>query len=431
MGPLGRRIRTLTAPLSDVSIRRLWYARVVSEAGDWAARLALALLVFAQTGSPLAATAVTTVSLLPHLGIGQLLGTLADRFPHRTVMVLAEFWRGILYLVLAFTELPIPLVLALAFLAGMGDPPFQAALNAALPLLAGERYMVVLTLWTSTRQAMTLVGFAAGGLLVAVTSPAVALALNGASFLVGIVFIARIRSTRSSDSSERRPLLRPAVRALTSDRLVLVSAGAVTIAAVLGVTVESLMVAYAAHLGYGAAGAGLLATIPPVAALLTALLVPSDGEHVWLVRRVCWMVAGMSTVAFLVFVIDSPMPLVVLAFLAAGSLDVMTVPAGAVIGERLPRSSRGTAFSFLEGALALAQAAGALLAGAIAAGTSVALASALLALPPMILGVLGLVLVRAPAAALPTAPAQLVPEPRAPEPEPLAPEPLARLAPAD
>ena len=30
------------------------------------------------------------------------------------------------------------------------------------------------------------------------------------------------------------------------------------------------MVAYAAHLGYGATGAGLLATIPPVAALLTA-----------------------------------------------------------------------------------------------------------------------------------------------------------------
>jgi MFS family permease len=263
MGALGRRVRTLTAPLADVSIRRLWYARVVSEAGDWAARLALALLVYAQTGSPLAATAVTTVSLLPHLGIGQVLGTLADRFPHRSVMVLAELWRGIFYLVLAFTELPVPLVLVLAFLAGMGDPPFQAALNAALPLLAGDRYMVVLTLWTSTRQAMTLVGFAAGGLLVAATSPAAALALNGASFLFGIVFIARIRPTRSNETSERRPLIRPAVRALTADRLILVSAGAVTIAAVLGVTVESLMVAYAAHLGYGAAGAGLLATIPP------------------------------------------------------------------------------------------------------------------------------------------------------------------------
>ena len=72
-------------------------------------------------------------------------------------------------------------MLALAFLAGMADLPFQAALNASLPLLSGERYLATLTLWTTTRQAMSLVGFAVGGLLVAATSPSAALALNGAT----------------------------------------------------------------------------------------------------------------------------------------------------------------------------------------------------------------------------------------------------------
>src|SRR5947209_12747587 len=94
MKTLGARIGVLVAPLSDVSIRRLWFARVISEGGDWAARLALGLLVFGETHSALATTAVTAVSLLPHLGIGQVLGTLADRFPHRTVMVVSELWRG-------------------------------------------------------------------------------------------------------------------------------------------------------------------------------------------------------------------------------------------------------------------------------------------------------------------------------------------------
>ena len=93
MGRIRRRLGRLTEPLSDRSVRRLWYARTVSEAGNWAARIALTLYVFAETRSPLAAAAVTTVSLLPHLGVGQVLGTLADRFPHRSVMVVSDVVR--------------------------------------------------------------------------------------------------------------------------------------------------------------------------------------------------------------------------------------------------------------------------------------------------------------------------------------------------
>ena len=367
---------------------------VLSEAGDWAARLALGLLVFAQTGSALAVGAVTAVSLLPHLGIGQLLGTLADRFPHRTVMVTADLMRGALYLVLAATDLPVPYVLAVAFLAGLADPPFGAANFAAMPQLAGDRYLTVQILFSSTRQLVALLGFAAGGLVVAATSPAVALALNALTFFVAAALTCGIRSTRSGEPGERQPLLRPALRALTSDRLVVVSASVVTIGAVQGVAVESLVVAYAAHLGYGAAGAGLLATVPPLAALVAALLLPTEGEHSRLVRLVCWTTAGMSSVAGLVFVLDSPMPIVLVAFLASGALDVLTVPAGVVIGQRLPQASRGTAFSFLEGALMVAQAGGALIAGALAMATSVPTAAALLAVPAVLTALIGLLVVR-------------------------------------
>src|SRR5689334_8088347 len=286
------RVSRLAEPLSDPSVRRLWYARTVSEAGNWAARIALTLYVFAETRSPLAATAVTTVSLLPHLGIGQVLGTLADRFPHRSVMVVSEVVRGLLFGLLALTDLPVPALLGVAFLAGLADPPFTAAHSAALPQLAGDRYLAAQTLFTATRQAMILLGFAAGGLLVAGAGTSVALGLNSLSFFVGALFIAGIRATRSRDAGDRGPLIRPAVR---------------TLGTLLGMTVESLMVAYAAHLHLGPSGAGLLATVPPLAAIVTAFFLPTDGEHARLVRLVCWTVAGMATVSFAVFVLDSPL----------------------------------------------------------------------------------------------------------------------------
>jgi hypothetical protein len=284
-------------------------------------------------------------------------------------------------------------VLAVAFLAGMAEPPFAAAHSAAVPLLAGDRYLAALKLFTGTRVAMTLLGFALGGVLSAVTSPSVALGLNGVSFLLAVVFVAGIRPTRSSDDGPAEQLIRSALRALTSDRLVLVSVGVITVGSLGGIAVESLMVAYAAHLGYGATGAGLLATVPPIAAFALTLVIPTEGEHGRLVRMVCWTVAVLSAVACLVFLLDSPLPWVLVAFAATGAQDVLTVPAGAVIGERLPRSSRGTAFSILEGELALAQAAGALAAGGLAAVMSVAHASALLILPACAVAALGLWLV--------------------------------------
>lgn len=413
MARLSTRLGALTAPLVDRSIRRLWYARLVSEAGDWAARIALALLVFGRTGSPLAATAVTAVSLLPHLGIGQLLGTLGDRYPHRTVMVVSDVVRGVLYLLLALTDLPVPVALGVAFLAGLGEPPFKAAHAAALPQIAGARYLATQTLFTGSSQAVALAGFALGGLLSAAAGPSVALALNGISFLFSVVFVAGIRVTRSSESGPPRALMRTAVRALTGDRLIVVSAAVVTLGSTLGVALEGLMVAYAAHLGLGAAGAGLLATVPPAAAIVATLVLPTRGEHARLVRLVCRSAAGLSLIALVAFALDSPLPFVLAGFLAAGTIDVMTVPAGVVIAQRLPQATRATAFSFLEGTLKATHAGAVLLAGGLAVATSVPLAAALFTLPGISVGLLGLLVLRgrrsAPAAAVGAALAEPAP----------------------
>jgi MFS family permease len=398
MGRPTARARTLVAPLGDTSLRRLWYARTVSDVGSWAARIALGLAAFALTHEALAATAVTAVSVLPHVGIGQVLGTLADRFPHRTVMVVCELWQGALFLGLAAVlaggaHLPVVWMLAVAFLAGLGDPPFGAAYSAALPQLAGDGYLRAQRLFVSTRQAMTLAGFAAGGLMVAAWGTGTALAVNGISFLASAALTSGIRSTRSRAGGDSGPLLRPAVRALTSDRLIALSVCVVTAGTVTGMTVESLMAPMGAHLGLGTTSTGLLAAVPCGIAAVCALSLPSSGEDDRLVRFVCRTVLALAAVFVVVFAVDGPLPVALVGLAVAGALDVMTVPAGVVIGRRLPQETRGTAFAFLEGSMKLTIVGTAVVAGALASATSVAVAATVLGVPALGAALIGLAVV--------------------------------------
>ena len=70
------RAAALGGPLRVPAFRRLWLAQLVSELGDWAARLALSYLVYERTGSAALAGIVTAASLIPWLGRGRLLAVL-------------------------------------------------------------------------------------------------------------------------------------------------------------------------------------------------------------------------------------------------------------------------------------------------------------------------------------------------------------------
>ncbi|HSO05206.1 MAG TPA: hypothetical protein VLQ92_12040, partial [Candidatus Limnocylindrales bacterium] len=65
------------------AFRRIWFGQVVSEVGDWAARLAMSILVFSATGSALQSALVFSVSLLPALGPGQWLTVRTGKLPRR------------------------------------------------------------------------------------------------------------------------------------------------------------------------------------------------------------------------------------------------------------------------------------------------------------------------------------------------------------
>src|SRR4051812_4577290 len=192
-GRAGHHLRELGAPLAERDARQLWMAQLASHTGDWAGRLALAVLVLQRTGSPALTGLVTTVSLLPWVGLGQLLATLGDRYPRRRVMVGADLVRAVAF---GAMLLPIPIVaiVALAFVAGLATPPFEAARAAlARDVIDDERYGGFLALGQVTQQSAVIAGYLAGGALVSFAGARFSLLVNAVSFAASALLVVRVR----------------------------------------------------------------------------------------------------------------------------------------------------------------------------------------------------------------------------------------------
>lgn len=387
------RLTELSVPFGHRDIRLLWLAKVSSEIGDWSARLALAYLVLDRTGSPFATAAITAVSLAPWLGLGQVLSTLADRFSHRSVMVVSDLVRVAVFLLVAWVPLPVWAVFVLVFVAAASSPPFEAARSAALPDLAGpEHYGAALMLFNATYQAGLLIGYAAGGGLVAVAGPSWALTVNAATFVLSAALIAAMRTTTraSSEPAERHwsdlrgvvEHVGAAARVYRDDRLLLTALVLLVLASMPIMAAEGLVVLYAdSYAGGGAERAGLLSAVIAAGALSAMFVLPHSGSHARLLRVSALVVIGALSVSVVLLLTVPALLAGVVPLLLLGALASLTVSIGTILGSRLPHASRATAFSLAQGALMSVQGAGALSAGALAERTSVAVAVALVALP--------------------------------------------------
>src|SRR6516225_2104842 len=95
--------------------RALWLSEILSVAGDRLALVALTLLVFDRTGSPLLSAAVYAVGYLPWVIGGLFLADTADRYPRRTVMVVCDLVRAVLIAVMVIPHVPVWVLVALLF----------------------------------------------------------------------------------------------------------------------------------------------------------------------------------------------------------------------------------------------------------------------------------------------------------------------------
>jgi MFS family permease len=355
----------------------LWSSQILSELGDWAARVALAILVERRTGSAAATGLVTTVSLLPYVGSGWLLSGLADRLPRRTIMVVSDVARAALFGVLVI-PMPIWAVLVLVFVAACFTPPFESARAALLPLtVPREMYGDAIALSQITGELMLLVGFLAGGGLAALISPEGAILVNSASFVLSALVLLRLRLGREGAAGEVRPGLRAGLRVVFGDPFVRRFTLAYTLAGACAIVGEALAASYAAEELVGrysaaraetmtAAFAGLLTAAVPVGVIVTAVLMPKGADDTSSMRIAGIVAVVGSVAAMALFILDLPMPLVLLAYAALGTIFASRIPANQVAGLRIPDEVRASAFGVLAGIMLAAQGLAALLGGVAA-----------------------------------------------------------------
>ena len=346
--------------------RGLLLAHTLSSVGDQLTRVALASLVFERSGDAALTALVYAATYLPWIVGATLLSDLADRFSRRDVLLGCDLSRAVLVASMAVPGIPLWLVGALALLSAVLEPPFESARAALLPdVLEGDRYVVGQALVTTTGQGAQVLGFAAGGLLVAALGTSGTLLVDAATFCGSALVVrltlprpARATTGRLGLSVGRAPryvLGDPALRSLVL--LACASAAA-------AIATEGLAVPLADSRGGGPATRGVLLAAMPAGAVLGAVLLARlvrPSRRLALMRPLAlWSVVLLC----LTPVVPGVWGIAVLWFLA-GLGTAFHLPANAAFVRAARADMRGRAFAVANGGLMLAQGCGILAAAVL------------------------------------------------------------------
>jgi MFS family permease len=365
--------------------RPLFGTFLLSTAGDELARVALTVLVYQRTSSPLLSAMTFAIGHLPWLLGGPLLSALADRLPRHRVLIAADATRAALLGLMAIPGTPLPILLALLFLVSLCAPPFESARSALMAdVLDGDRYAVATSLTNITLQLAQVVGFLAAGALVMALSPSAALLIDGATFAVSALWLARGLQRRPAPTTEagggRRSLWQD-----TGDGLRLIGRSP-RLLAIMGVLWVATLFAYASEgvaaplvqeLGHGTTAIGVLLAANPlgvtIGGLVMARLVAPDRRERLVVPLVVLSLAPILA-AGLVAVLAEPSNLafwIVLGLLFVSGLGASwLIPLNVSFVQAVPSAFRGRAFGVAVSGLYGVQAIGALAAGLGAEGLS-------------------------------------------------------------
>jgi MFS family permease len=182
--------------------------------------VALPVLVYSMTSSPLITSLVASLEALPYLMFGLPAGALADRFDRKRVMVLTDLVNAVVLasvpLAAWFDVLTVPQILAVAFLVPTLFVFFDAADFGALPTLVGRARIVVANsaVWSASTVVETVVPVAAGALF-AVITPSTLLTVDALSYVGSALLIRAI--VRPLSGPARAVAARLTWRALATD----------------------------------------------------------------------------------------------------------------------------------------------------------------------------------------------------------------------
>lgn len=354
------------------AIRSIWVSMLASGLGDWAARLALAVLVLDRTGSAALSALVVALSFLPWVGPGQVLATRLGHLRKATVMIGSDLVRAAVYAVLLL-HLPVAAMLVLVLVAALATPPFETARSAlTVEAAPGEQYGAAITLLEMTDQSAIVLGYLLGGGLVALGGYRLALLVNVASFLLSAGALSRVRGIGLARAAEPvASQLRRGLHVLGTEVIIRRGLVALLIAAFPVAAVEATAAAYSRFgLDAGAGRTGMLAASVPVGILAVIPLLPKKGHPTRLLRAASLASLAGAVAGGVAFVAGSLAGALV-GYLAAGAVSASVTPAQIAFQPRISTEDRPAVFSLLQGLLMGVQALGAVLGGLAADGAGV------------------------------------------------------------
>jgi hypothetical protein len=151
--------------------RAIFAGNALATAGATIQMLALSALVYARTGSPLLAALAYLGGLLPYALGALLLLSYADRLPARGFLAAWDVVRGAVALLIAVGLLPVWGMLLLVLATGAVQSVAVAVRNAVLADVVPDGFILGRATLNVSVGSMQIVGFAAGGALVAALGP--------------------------------------------------------------------------------------------------------------------------------------------------------------------------------------------------------------------------------------------------------------------
>ncbi|HYZ19620.1 MAG TPA: MFS transporter [Gaiellaceae bacterium] len=209
--------RELLGPLTERNFRLLFLGRTISLFGNAFAPIALAFAVIELTDSPADLGIVLSAYMLAHLVFLLAGGVWSDRLPRHFVMVGSDLLSGGAQLAAAALILAgsaqVWHLVVLGALRGGASSFFAPASTGLVPQVVSPTHLQQANaLLSLTRNLTRIGGVALAGLLVAGVGPGWALALDGATYALGAVFVAGIRPGARTEPVERQQFFRELVQ---------------------------------------------------------------------------------------------------------------------------------------------------------------------------------------------------------------------------
>lgn len=358
---------------ANSEFRALWLAQILSVLGDQLARVALTLLVYDRTRSPLLAAVTFAASVLPVFVGGLVLSPLADRLPRRAVMIACDLARMALVLIMAIPGVPLPVLVGLLFTVTMISTPFTSARSGMYPdILPGDSFALGTAVTMTTYQIALVAGFAGGGAAVGFFGVRPCLIADAVTFgisaLIAFVWVRPRPAARPGGAAGREPRRGGGMTAgvrMAFGRPALRTPMLLGCLATFYVAPEGIAAPLAHSLGAGTLATGMILTAgalgPSVGAVAFTRLV-RPAVRTTLMRPLA--IACCATL--MLFALQPPLPLALLIIVVSGLFDCYQVPAVAAFVHAAPASHRSQLFGVAQAAMSLGQGAAMIAAGAIA-----------------------------------------------------------------